>query len=107
MALAQMKAANQHVLSSIMSSHNTAQWATLYLSLQVIHWMGRAQTAESTVAAQQQQLGVSTPRPRRDLGLVYDLVEPQQQQLIEQALVGGESWHRCCMCLYVMEPRCG
>lgn len=58
-------------------------------SSQLIHWQGRAQTAEGVVQQQTQQLGCSTPRPKRDLGLLCDLVEPLQQQLIEQALVAG------------------
>jgi multidrug efflux pump subunit AcrA (membrane-fusion protein) len=59
-------------------------------SAQLMHWQGRAQVAEARAQQQAQQLGCSTPRPKRDLGLLCDLVDPLQQQLIEQALVGGE-----------------
>lgn len=71
-------------------------------SAQVIHWQGRAQAAEGTVQVQTQQLGVSTPRPRRDLGLVCDLVEPPQQQLIEQALVAGGCLPACLPVLFAL-----
>jgi hypothetical protein len=58
-------------------------------SMQAVQWQGRAQAAEMQMAQQAQQLGVSTPRPNRDLGLLCDLVEQPLQHLIEQALVGG------------------
>jgi hypothetical protein len=52
-------------------------------------WQGRAQGAEAQAAQQEQQLCVSTPRPKRDLGLLCDLVELPLQQLIEQAVIEG------------------
>lgn len=60
---------------------------------QLAHWQGRAQTAEALGQQQVQQLNCSTPRPRRDLGLLCDLAEPSQQQLIEHALVAGRCMH--------------
>jgi type VI protein secretion system component VasA len=58
-------------------------------SAQLLQWQARAQAAEQQVVQQAQQLGCSTPRPKRDLGLLCDLVEPLHQQLIERALVAG------------------
>lgn len=55
------------------------------------HWRARAEAVEQLVQQQGQQLGCSTPRPRRDLGLLCDLLEPHQQQLVEQALIAGVS----------------
>ncbi|WIA09549.1 hypothetical protein OEZ85_008944 [Tetradesmus obliquus] len=49
----------------------------------------RGSSAEQQLCEAQQQLLVSTPRPKRDLGLLADLLTAGEAQLVEQALIAG------------------
>lgn len=92
-----LEAANQEQASSIeqlQAQLVSKQDQLERTSTQLQGWQGRAQLAEAQAAQQEQQLGVSTPRPKRDLGLLCDLVEPPLQQLIEQAVIEGTQ-HAC------------
>jgi hypothetical protein len=53
----------------------------------------RAAAAEAELARAHEQLGTSTPRPRRDMGLLSDLLSPEELLLVEQALIAGA--HLC------------
>lgn len=61
------------------------------LSSELAAWQARGSKAEQQVAELQQQLRVSTPRPQRDLGLLSDLLTPEESLLVEQALITGDS----------------
>lgn len=104
-----LEAANQQ--QAISMQQLQAQLASKQEQLELtctplMHWQGRAQSAEAVAAQQAQQLGVSTPRPKRDLGLLCDLVEQPLQHLIEQALVEGAK-HATLMQLPLLVPIVG
>jgi septal ring factor EnvC (AmiA/AmiB activator) len=63
------------------------------LSSQLAAWHARGSRAERQLDEAQQQLGVSTPRPERELGLLTDLLTAAEAQLVEQALIAGEQQH--------------
>jgi hypothetical protein len=65
------------------------------LSTQLAAWQVRGSRAEQQLAAAQQQLTASTPRPKRELGLLTDLLTAAEAQLVEQALITGGQ-HACC-----------
>lgn len=50
----------------------------------------RAAAAEEAAEQLRGQLGVSTPRPRRDMGLLSDLLPGEELVLVEQALIAGD-----------------
>jgi len=49
----------------------------------------RAAAAEASAEQLRAELGVSTPRPRRDMGLLSDLLSARELALVEQALIAG------------------
>lgn len=49
----------------------------------------RADTADAEAARAREARGASTPRPRRDMGLLSDLLRPDELALVEQALIAG------------------
>jgi uncharacterized protein involved in exopolysaccharide biosynthesis len=57
---------------------------------QLAAWQARGSRAEQQLDEAQQQLTVSTPRPKRELGLLTDLLTAAEAQLVEQALIAGE-----------------
>jgi chromosome segregation ATPase len=59
------------------------------LSSQLAAWQGRGSRAEQQLSEVQQRLAVSTPRPKRELGLLMDLLTAADAQLVEQALIEG------------------
>eukprot|EP00878_Enallax_costatus_P033734 GHUV01037287.1.p1 GENE.GHUV01037287.1~~GHUV01037287.1.p1 ORF type:complete len:714 (+),score=230.60 GHUV01037287.1:420-2561(+) len=64
------------------------------LTGQVQTWEKRALAAEAVRQGLEEQLECSTPRPRRDLGLLSDMLTQTEQQMVEQALVAGRVWAR-------------
>jgi uncharacterized protein involved in exopolysaccharide biosynthesis len=60
------------------------------LSGQLAAWQARGSRAQQQLGEAQQQLTVSTPRPKRELGLLTDLLTSAEAQLVEQALIAGK-----------------
>lgn len=52
-------------------------------------WQSRALSAEGAKQGLAQELRCSTPRPKRDLGMLNDLLTAAEAQLVEQALIAG------------------
>ena len=52
-----------------------------------------AATADAAAVAVRERLEVCTPRPKRGLGILSDLLQPHEQVVLEQALLPGEG--RC------------
>ncbi|KAF6260393.1 hypothetical protein COO60DRAFT_1637651 [Scenedesmus sp. NREL 46B-D3] len=69
----------------LLSSQQQAQ----ALSGQLAAWQARGGAAEQQLDEAQQQLLVSTPRPRRELGLLADLLTAAEAALVEQAMIAG------------------
>lgn len=59
------------------------------LTNQLQSWRARALAAEGVRQDLVQQLECSTPRPKRDLGLLSDMLTPAEAQVVEQALIAG------------------
>ncbi len=70
------------------------------LESQLATWQARGVRAEELVADLQQQLGARTPRPRRDLGVLTDLLTAGEAQMVEQALIAGEDLARSSLARY-------
>lgn len=82
-----------------------AQGRCEQLQQQLCAALQRAQTAEAQAEEQAAALRCATPRPRRDLGLLVDLLTHDEAQLAERSLVEGE-WDdvvvgAACMCVCV------
>jgi hypothetical protein len=66
-----------------------------------------AAAADAAAGAMRDRLEACTPRPKRGLGILSDLLQPQEQILLEQALVAGaggqegETWPLNSHCSYV------
>lgn len=77
-------------ISSLTAKLEATQQQADELSAQLQQTQQARSSAEALVAHLQEQLGCSTPRPRRDLGLLADLLTEEQALLVEQALIAGE-----------------
>lgn len=80
----------QTVITSLQQQLAASEQQVAQLSSQLSAWQARGSSAEQQLCEAQQQLLVSTPRPKRELGLLADLLTAGEAQLVEQALIAGE-----------------
>jgi uncharacterized coiled-coil protein SlyX len=85
----------QTSIASLQQQLASSQQQVQDLSSQLAAWQARGSRAEQQLSEVQQQLVVSTPRPKRELGLLTDLLTAGETQLVEQALIAGE---QCVLC---------